>query len=475
MSASIAILGAGPAGLGAAYRFARRGGFPVTVLERQQSVGGNAGSFDLAGLRVDYGSHRLHPACAPEILADIQSLLKEDLLDRPRHGRMRIRGRWVHFPLKPLDLAANLPPSFTFGVLRDTLGKLAGGKREETFEGLLRRGLGRTICEDFYFPLAKKIWGADPSELDAEQARRRVAAGSIGKMVRKVLHAVPGFQPKGAGRFYYPRRGFGQISDAYYCAALKAGARIHLNTPVTAIELDARGRAAAVRFEQGGQQQRIAAKLVLSTIPISALARMVTGETGQRAAPEHVIEAARSLKFRAMILVYLVLETERFTEFDAHYLPDPAVAITRLSEPKNYGLAALPGKTVLCAELPCAVTDAVWKASDEELGELVRDALGKAGLPVRAKVLEVTARRLPQAYPIYTRDYRRHFDAISNWIDGIDGLVTFGRQGLFAHDNTHHTLAMAYALDNCIGADGQLDRQKWQACLQEFTKHVVED
>ena len=470
----ISILGAGPAGLGAAYRFARRGGFEVSVLERQELVGGNAGSFDVAGLRVDYGSHRLHPSCPPEILGDIQSLLKEDLLDRPRHGRMLLRGRWVHFPLKPDDLAANLPMSFTLGVLGDSLRKLAGGKKEETFEGLLRHGLGRTICEDFYFPYARKIWGAEPSELDAEQARRRVAAGSLGKMVRKVLNAVPGFKPKGAGRFYYPKRGFGQISEAYYCAALKAGARIHLNTAVTGVDLDAQGRVAAVRFDQGGEQ-RIDTKLTLSTIPVSLLARMVTKANGEKAAPQAVIQATQSLKFRAMILIYLVLETEQFTEFDAHYLPDPAVAITRLSEPKNYGLAKLPGKTVLCAELPCAVTDPVWKASDEELGRLMCEALGKAGLPVRAKVLEASARRLPQAYPIYTRDYRQHFDAICNWLEGIEGLVTFGRQGLFAHDNTHHTLAMAYALDNSVGADGRLDRQKWQACLKEFEKHVVED
>jgi protoporphyrinogen oxidase len=176
-----------------------------------------------------------------------------------------------------------------------------------------------------------------------------------------------------------------------------------------------------------------------------------------------------------MILIYLVLETEQFTEFDAHYFPDPAVAITRLSEPKNYGLAELPGRTVLCAELPCSTADPVWKASGEELQAVMCDALRKAGLPVRARILEVAARRLPQAYPIYTRDYRRHFDVICNWIDGIEGLITFGRQGLFAHDNTHHTLAMAYALEQSVDAQGRLNGGQWRSHLKEFEKHVVED
>jgi len=105
----VVILGAGPAGLGAAFKLARRGNVRVTVLEQNKHIGGNAGSFDLAGMRADYGSHRLHPSCDPEILGDIQDLLGDDLLDRPRHGRIRLCGRWIHFPLKPIDLALGLP------------------------------------------------------------------------------------------------------------------------------------------------------------------------------------------------------------------------------------------------------------------------------------------------------------------------------------------------------------------------------
>ena len=86
----IVILGAGPAGLGAAFQLTRRELASVTVLEHCKNVGGAAQSFELSGIQVDYGSHRLHPACDPEILRDIQTLLGEDLLDRPRHGRVRV-------------------------------------------------------------------------------------------------------------------------------------------------------------------------------------------------------------------------------------------------------------------------------------------------------------------------------------------------------------------------------------------------
>lgn len=465
----ITILGAGPAGLGAALRLARRGHFAVTVLERQQVVGGNAGSFEVEGLRVDYGSHRLHPACAPHILADIQSLLGPDLLDRPRHGRIRLRDRWLHFPLKPLNLARRMPPGFLLGVLKDAVVKANGYHGEETFSSVLQRGLGRTICRDFYFPYAVKIWGVHPDELDGEQARRRVSAGSLTKLAKKVLSAVPGLKPKGSGRFYYPRLGYGQISDAYYRAACAAGAEVHLGSTVSALEVTA-GRAASLNVQNGTGEQRLEARQILSTIPLPQLVRLIRPEP-----PPEVLASAGALQYRAMILIYLVLEMDRFTEYDAHYFPERDIPITRLSEPKNYSLAPLAGQTILCAELPCSVKDGVWQASDEELGRLVLDALARVGLPCRAPLRRVVTRRLQHAYPIYTRDYRRHFDCLDSWVSRIDGLLTFGRQGLFVHDNTHHTLGMAYAAGECIGTAGELDRERWLEYRRQFETHVVED
>lgn len=466
---SVAVLGAGPAGLGAAFRLAARGSFAVTVFERGRAAGGNAGSFDVAGLRVDYGSHRLHPSCRPDILADIRAMLGADLLDRPRHGRIRLRGRWVHFPLKPLDLALNLPPDFLFGVARDAALKPFRAQPGESFAAVLERGLGRTICRDFYFPYAVKMWGLPPEELDPEQAQRRISAGSLSKMIRKVLNAVPGLKAKGAGRYFYPRRGYGQISEAYLEAARRAGATVHFSAAVTGIEWGA-GRSLAVSAASPQGELRIEARQIFSTIPLPVLVRAL-----RPAAPAEVLASAAALSYRAMILIYLVLDTDRFSDYDAHYFPELEIPITRLSEPKNYSLAEAPGTTVLCAELPCSTSDAVWRASDADLGRLVVDALARAGIPVRAPLRQVLTRRLEQAYPIYTRGFREHFDRLDRWVGSIDGLITFGRQGLFAHDNTHHALAMAYAAADCLGDDGAFDRDRWAACRLEFQSHVVED
>lgn len=466
----VVVLGAGPAGLGAAWRLARRGAFDVSVLERQPQVGGNAGSFRLGEQWVDYGSHRLHPACDPDILADIRSMLGADLLDRPRHGRIRLRGRWLHFPLRPLDLAASLPPSFLLGVTGDALRKLAPSRNgAATFAAQLETGLGRTICRDFYFPYARKIWGLEPEQLDAEQARRRVAAGSFVKLARKVAAAVPGLKPRGGGKYFYPRQGFGQISDAYAAAARSAGARLRLGCAVRAVHVE-QGRVRGVDAAGPDGDERIDAELVLSTIPATRLIAAVSP-----GAPPEVATAARALRTRAMILVYLVLATDRFTEYDAHYFPEREIAITRLSEPKNYGLAGAAGRTVLCAELPCATEDEVWRAKDEELGSLVASALERGGVPLNCPVVDVATRRLADAYPIYARDFGPHLRRINDYLASLDGLVAFGRQGLFVHDNTHHTLAMAYRLADCLADDGTLDRAAWAGAQADFSRHVVED
>jgi protoporphyrinogen oxidase len=219
-----------------------------------------------------------------------------------------------------------------------------------------------------------------------------------------------------------------------------------------------------------GGDERLDAHVVLSTIPLPLLVRVM-----RPSAPTDVLASCDALRYRAMVLVYLVLETDRFSEYDAHYFPGREIPVTRISEPKNYSLNGPGGLTALCAEVPCTPDDRIWSATDDELGAMVRQALETAGLPVQAKVRQVVTKRLRQAYPIYTLGYRDHFGRLDRWTDGIEGLVSLGRQGLFAHDNTHHTLAMAYAACECLSASGAFDRSAWHAHRKHFETHVVED
>lgn len=471
-AARIAVLGGGPAGLGAAMRLARSGRARVSLFEAADRVGGNAGGFDFEGVHCDYGSHRLHPVADPEVLGDIQGLLGDDLLLRPRHGRIRLRERWIHFPLKPVDLVLRMPKPFAASLLIDaaTSKWRAPKVNEETFESVLLGGLGRTMCESFYFPYVRKLWGLEPRDLAPTLARRRVSGSSLPKLMRKILGQLPGLKSPTTGKFYYPRGGFGQISERLADAAREAGAAIDLGARVDAIGIE-NGRVRSVTVKTGEALKRHDVDAVWSTLPMTTLIRAAGA-----AAPAEVQAAAHAIRFRGMILVYLALETDRFTEFDAHYFPEQTVHISRLSEPKNYSAATEPKRlTILCAELPSDPGDQYWRMDDAALGDALVRWLGACGLPVKAKVRTAFTRRLPFAYPVYDRSYQENFARMDAWIAGIEGLLTFGRQGLFAHDNTHHALAMAYGAVACLSANGTFDKHRWADYRREFETHVVED
>jgi protoporphyrinogen oxidase len=468
----VVILGAGPAGVGAALRLMQNGTARVTVIEQQSKAGGTAGSFELDGVYCDYGSHRLFPKLPPDTMKDLKRLLGPDLIFQVRHGNILLRGHWIHFPLKPLDLLLKLPKSFAFGVLGDTLRKLLPRRSSgpQTFATILEQGLGKTVCNDFFFPYARKIWGVAPEKLDTMAAQRRVTGSSIGKILKKISAQVPGLKPMDAGKFYYPRRGFGQFTECLCEEAQRLGADFKFGTRFLGVERE-NGRIKAVKYQQGGEAFEIPTEIVWSTIPISVLVQGVHPE-----APQEVLDSSRSISYRGMILIYLVLEQDRFGKFDAYYFPEESIPISRMSEPKNFNNATEPrGRTVLCAELPSDPGRPEWDMSDPELRDRLCEWLGRAGIPVTVRVSNVVTRRLRQAYPIYLQDYATHLSRMDDWINGIEGMLTFGRQGLFAHDNTHHALPMAYAAADCLSPEGVFNHERWAEYREIFKSDAVED
>lgn len=461
--------------MGAAYQLTKRKKARVTVIELSNRVGGNAGSFYQDGIYLDYGSHRLHPACHPEILDDIRKLLGEDLRVRPRHGRIRLNNRWIHFPLKAGELMLKLSPAFSLGVARDMVGSLMPkpekkGDEGATFASELRDKLGKTICNEFYFPYARKIWGLAPEDISVVQAEKRVSANSFGKLIKKVLARPEQAGKDGEPIFYYPKRGFGQITEAFYGEAEKNGATFLFNSRVTGIETES-GVATSVRYVSDNLNKVLKADYIWSTLPITLMARAVNPKPA-----DDVISAARDMKFRSMVLIYMFLETDTFTEYDAHYFPEIDIPVTRLSEVKNYSNVSQPsGLTCICAELPCDYEDKYWHMSETELADLLKASLEKAAIPVRYPVKKVIVKKLRHAYPIYNIGYEENYNHLDEYLQRIEGLLFFGRQGLFVHDNTHHALYMARSAADCIRTDGSFDTGKWKEYRREFESHVVVD
>ena len=462
----VVVLGGGPAGCCAAYKLQNTGRVRVSLIEQTQMLGGNSGSFEEEGQFLDFGSHRLHAACDPEILKDVKQMLGKDLAHRDRHGRIRLRGKWLHFPLKTTDLMMRLDKPFAFGAAWDMVRRTLFGKGDEgdTFASVLEANLGKTICENFYFPYARRLWGREPDQLSGIQARKRVSAGSVSKILKRLA------KPPGAGKFYYPRRGYGQLSEIYAEQATKLGADIKMGYSASKLVQLPEGGFEVEITNKDGEKETLTANHVWSTIPVTILCRMM-----QPSAPPEIIAAADNITYRSMVLVYLTLPVDQWTTTDAHYFPEANIHTTRMSEPKNYfGLTEPKGKTTLCAELPCEKGDEIWNMSDEDLGELILGDMKTAELPIH-KPIRVFSRRLPQAYPIYNMNYENDLETMDNWVSGIPNLLTYGRQGFFAHDNTHHAFYMAYCAVDCLEADGSFNRKRWNDYRKIFATHVVED
>jgi protoporphyrinogen oxidase len=455
----LVVVGAGPAGLTAAWRAALVG-HDVRVIDGAAAVGGMAASFEVAGQRVDLGSHRLHPSAAPHVLAALRSLLGDDLQTRTRHGRLRLQGSWIGFPLRGSELIRRLPPRFAARATFDAVTKPLRRPEQDTFADVVRVGLGPAMLREFYGPYARKLWGADASSLAGELARRRIAAGSPTAMLRKV---VRGARP-GARTFLYPRLGYGQIVEALAAAAVDAGARIDLGAPVERVE----ARDAGVTLHLGGGAVVDAAR-VLWTAP---LGRLVTAVPD---APAPVVTAATQLAHRAMTLVYLVVDRPQYTPYDAHYVPDASVSLTRLSEPKNYRDGPDPeATTVLCAEVPCTIGDEWWTASAGAAADRVAGELEAIGLD-RPRVIGAEIRRLPSVYPVLRTDSLASLATVSSWAASRPRVTVLGRQGLFVADNLHHVMDMGWAAAAALRPHGAIDERVWADARQRFATFVVED
>jgi protoporphyrinogen oxidase len=479
------VLGAGPSGLAAAWRAARRG-LSVVILDRADAVGGMAASFDVAGVRVDYGSHRLNPDMPGYVLADLRYLLGADLQTRYRDGRLLLGEKWIAYPFKPRELARAMPAvpmaRAAFEAISTPWRRSKAPQNPETYAELMRAGFGPTLYEQVYSPYARKLWGISGEELDADQARRKAGAPTaLAALVRSVRSAMS----SESLAYLYPRRGFGQLCETLADAAVTAGARLRLGAVVERLDVGetdiavrlGRSEYASAAAERGGwsgtdhwaESGWLRTAHVFSTLPLPLLARMTSP-----GAPYEAIEASGNLQFRAIVLVYAVHSGGRWTKHDVHYIPGPDTPVSRISEPANHRINPEDpeDRSVVCFELPCDVGDEIWNASDSELAEVIGEAVRRTGLPPLS--LEwVQVKRLRNVYPVYQRGYRDHLAVLEQWVEGLGNVTTFGRHGLFTPDNTHHAMVMGYEAADSLGT-GEFDRGHWSAARERFTHHIVE-
>lgn len=484
VNTDLVVLGAGPAGLSAAWRAARRG-LNVVVLDRAEAVGGMAASFEVAGVRVDYGSHRLNPDMPGYVLADLRFLLGADLQTRYRDGKLLLGDKWITYPFKPRELARALPAvpmaRAAFEAIGTAWRKPKPDEQADSYADLMRAGFGPTLYEQVYAPYARKLWGVDGGYIDAEQARRKAGAPTA---LTALARAVRNSLSSESLAYFYPRRGFGQLCETMADAAVQSGARLRLGSAAERIEIGHNevsvklGRseyhsAAAERTgwtpDPYGDGSWLRARHVFSTLPLPLLARMTSP-----GAPYEAVDASGDLKFRAIVLVYVVHRGGRWTKHDVHYIPGGRTPVTRISEPMNHRINPEDpdDRDVVCFELPCDIGDDIWNASDDELAEVVRECTRETRLP-ELNMDWVQVKRVRNVYPVYHRGYKDQLAVLEEWVEQLPHVTTFGRQGLFTPDNTHHAMLMGYEAADALGS-GEFDRDHWNAARDRFSRHIVE-
>ncbi len=413
------IVGAGPAGLTAAYALAQRG-VRVTVLEGDAVVGGISRTVvDEEGYRFDIGGHRFFTKL-PAIQALWDEWLGDEFIDVPRLSRIHYRGRYFDYPLKAWNALSGLGPVEAARIVAS-------------------------------YVAARKVWGIPCTEIRAEWAAQRIQGLSL---FRAILSATP-LTRRDAGirtlihTFRYPRLGPGQMWEACRARLEALGGTVCLEHRVRAIEV-VDGRARAVVASTAAGERRIEADHVISTMSLRALVD-ACGES----APTGAAEAARRLAYRDFLVVALVLEGRAHFPDNWIYVHTPGVQVGRVQNFTNWSAAMVPhaGRSCLGLEYFCFEGDALWSRPDAELVALATAELAQLDLAPGARVLRGQVVRMPKAYPVYDAAYRTHLAAVRGFIDPIPNLHTIGRNGMHKYNNQDHSMLTALlTVENMHGA-----------------------
>ena len=467
--AQTVVLGAGPAGLGAAWESVNQGERDVLVLELKERYGGLAGTFQRNGFRLDFGPHKFYTQF-DYLLERIKTLMGPDLLTVEKISGVWLLGRRFEYPVGVKDLVSALPRRVAFRCGMTYLRALATQRLrprpDVSYEDYLVSRFGRGVYELVFEPLADKVWG-DPASLDAGLARVRVVIPSLGELLKRMLFGDRGKEIS-SKVFYYPRQGFMEFWHRIVGEIEQGGGRVQVNAKPLRLSLE-RGRVASIAYDHDGRRLETPASRVVSTIPLAALLRTIDPPP-----PQPVLDAAAGLRYRASILLFLVVGKPRLLRDCWMFFPERRYIFNRISEQKAFSEAMVPGpKTVLTVDISSDLGAAPWTLSDETLFERSVEGLEEIGVLSRGEVTEYFTVRIPQVYPIYNVGYRERMRTIWAYLDSIPNLISAGRHGYFQHNNSDNALDMGIqALRHLLqGAAGT----EWQAQRERFDQYQIVD
>jgi protoporphyrinogen oxidase len=451
---SAVIIGAGPAGLTAAYELGKLG-ISSTVVEADEQVGGLSRTLEYRGYRFDIGGHRFFSK-VPLINTLWKEILGEDFFLRPRLSRIHYRGRFFDYPLKPLNALSGL------GFLEAFLVFLSYGKarlrpsaKEESFEQWVSNRFGSRLYEIFFKTYTEKVWGIRGSEISADWAAQRIKNLSLGEALRNALmnrkRAKDGaIVTSLIDKFHYPRLGPGMMWERCAERVAASGSQILRGIQVERVH-HRRGRVESVIGRgRAGELTEFGGEQFISTMAIRDLIEALDPPP-----PTEVLRAARLLRYRDYLAVVLIVKRAEVFPDNWIYVHSPEVKLGRIQNYKNWSphMVADPSRTSLGLEYFLWNQDEEWNWPNERLIRRGIQESAQIGLIDPSEVEDGVVVRMPKAYPVYDHNYLGAVATVRHYLQGVTNLQLVGRNGQHRYNNQDHSmLAGIYAARNLVGA-----------------------
>ncbi len=439
----VAIIGAGPAGLTAAYLLGKSG-IPVQVFEKDPTyVGGISRTESYKGYHFDIGGHRFFSK-SQEVEDFWTEILGDELLERPRSSRIFYNKNFFSYPLVAMEAL------FKLGVFESILcvlsylqAKAFPIKNPQNFEDWVTNQFGKRLFNIFFKTYTEKVWGIPCNQISADWAAQRIKGLSLSSAIWNALFASQNKKKKGDAliktlidSFRYPKTGPGRMWEVCAEKSKAMGVEITMNTGVQKIEKT--NDTWQVHTSDGKKVGDFSH--VLSTAPMRELIPNILPQM-----PAKSLEAASKLAYRDFLTVVLICrDKDAFTD-NWIYIHDPSVQVGRIQNFKSWSPYMVPDPTMACYGLEyfCFEGDGLWDSSDETLIALGKKEIAQIGLTDPSSVLDGYVVRQPKAYPVYDHEYKDHLANIREDLAAYSGLSLIGRNGMHKYNNQDHSMMTA--------------------------------
>jgi protoporphyrinogen oxidase len=448
-SADIAIIGAGPAGLTAAYLLTKQG-YRVTVIEKDPAyVGGISRTVEHEGFRFDIGGHRFFSK-SREVVDLWNEILPDDFIERPRMSRIYYEGKFYSYPLRAFEALWNL------GIFRSTLcmvsyaqAKLFPNREVRSFEDWTINQFGRKLYSIFFKTYTEKVWGMPCDEMSADWAAQRIKGLSLGAAVLDGLKRSLGLNKTPNDgmatktlleTFRYPRLGPGMMWEAARDKVRAGGNHVLMAHSFKQLTQDQKtGRWRMTATGPDGDIV-IDAAHVISSAPMRELAARI------HPLPACALTAAPNLKYRDFLTVALKIRSDDLFPDNWIYIHDSKVQVGRVQNFRSWSPEMVPDPELACVGLEyfCFEGDGLWASSDEDLVELATREMAILGLCDPADVVGGAVVRQEKAYPVYDDDYAAHVETMRGELEArYPTLHMIGRNGMHRYNNQDHAMMTA--------------------------------